>query len=652
MCISYFLFQINFNGTQSICHPCWQRFDRAISARNILPAEEEQPVLEDPPAEPLVEVEGVDVDQQLDLGSIAIPGYLRTSNTGRRCLFQSCRNVATNVVPLHVKFSLLHNNNFYIPSRARVCLSHLGNNYWEELLNDETTTHVNFNGAHVLDIINIYKWGVERRSQIDFENIEEIDDNELHFWTSLSKSQFNRILELTPSLRNRSNCPATVLGCYLVKIRTGDSDDRLATKLNISRRTFERKLRIARECLLQDFVPSYLGVNHITREDAIARNLTIPRYIFGNQNETGIFIFDGTYIYVQKSANFLFQRITYSLHKFRNLVKPFLIICSDGYIVDVLGPYPATTSDATIMRHIMQDEESAWHWFFRPGDAFILDRGFRDALPAIEECGYVPHMPPTRERREQLTTMDANKSRLVTMCRWVIETINGRFKKDFKLFRNTYFNRSMQNMMPDFKITAAIINLTKRPYEDSRYCQEFMDIIDRNISRENALIQYVNQNNLNRQRVAFAPLESDSPDLEDFPRLSFEDLILFTLGTYHLRIAKSYCHEHMRPNGVYIIEIYRHRQLINNKVLIRGRIQSRHVRARQYYTYILFDPTEEGRESLIDYYCSCVHGRRTVGSCAHIASIIYFLSWARHEEVIDTPAAFLDDITVDLDNAE
>lgn len=240
-------------------------------------------------------------------------------------------------------------------------------------------------------------------------------------------------LQETHSLRARTDRPATILGIYLTKIRTGEPDRRLATKFSISKSTLERKLAIARQCLTNNFVPRHLGINHMSREELVSRNLSIPVHVFGGDQETAIFVFDGTYLYVQTSSNFLFQRITYSLHKFRNLVKPFLIVCTDGYIVDVTGPYAATTSDATIMRSLMQDN-SDWHWFLRTNDVFILDRGFRDSIPCIEECGYNPHMPPTRARGEQLSTAEANKSRLITMTRWVVETINGRFKKILKSF--------------------------------------------------------------------------------------------------------------------------------------------------------------------------------------------------------------------------
>lgn len=66
--------------------------------------------------------------------------------------------------------------------------------------------------------------------------------------------------------------------------------------------------------------------------------------------------------------------------------------------------------------------------FFNQG-IFILDRGFRDSLELLESCGYNVHVPLSLEEGEtQLTTRDANKTRAVTLCRWVVEVVNGIFK--------------------------------------------------------------------------------------------------------------------------------------------------------------------------------------------------------------------------------
>lgn len=65
-----------------------------------------------------------------------------------------------------------------------------------------------------------------------------------------------------------------------------------------------------------------------------------------------------------------------------------------------------------------------------------VNRGFRDSLPLLRSCGYNVLIPLSPEDNEpQLTTSQANKSKAVTLCRWVVEVVNGIFKSKFKLFR-------------------------------------------------------------------------------------------------------------------------------------------------------------------------------------------------------------------------
>lgn len=135
--------------------------------------------------------------------------------------------------------------------------------------------------------------------------------------------------------------------------------------------------------------------------------------------------------------------------------------------------------------------------------------------------------------------------------------------------------------------------------------------------------------------VSFVRLEATSEEVSDFPSLSYEDLIMIAIGTYHPRIARSYCIEHINATGAYEIEFYRHSETINinnleNNVLIRCRIQSRHVRRKEYFTYILYNRELEGRNAIIEYCCSCIHGRRTLGVCAYVMTIIYYLGWVRN----------------------
>lgn len=363
-----------------------------------------------------------------------------------------------------------------------------------------------------------------------------------------------------------------------------------------------------------------------------------------------LIICDGTYIYIHKSANFLFQRQSYSLHKFQNLLKPFLIVCTDGYIIDVKGPYAATKTDANIMSSIMNNNENPIHILLEPNDVFILDRGFRDSLGDIEAFGYEYHVPPTKDRAEsQLTTEQANESRMVTICRWVVEVVNGRFKRDFKLLRQKYFNKALRHMFNDFKIAAAILNHFHEPIADNQYADRIVEEIRLKLDTPNVLYNYVERKRLNQRRADFVRLEAN--DVE-FPIYTEEQVILLALGTYQIKLARSYCSEHLQ-NGIYTIEIYRQNALedlpdygINeDSSLMRGRIQSRHIRARTYYCYILIN---NNNNTISQYYCICLTGRRTVGTCAHIVSIVWYLGYARHEGFV-APALFLNDVLLDDD---
>ncbi|GBP54902.1 hypothetical protein EVAR_11656_1 [Eumeta japonica] len=397
--------QALLNDRQHICHRCWVAATRHEARLNELDMEPQD--LPQNPEQPSVDV-------------MSITGYKRSANTSNSCLFPNCRADNLVRVPRFIKSRMLVEYKLYIPPSARICHVHLTSNEWNEL---EELNNSSFTAEHLKDMLDMLRDACQQ-SRFNFDNIESITTSELHFYTGLNHEEFNRLLEQTPSISQRSQRPKTVLGAYLMKIRTGEPNERLSSRLDMSRRSLERKLELARECLTNEFVPRHLGWDHISREEIVARNSTIPNAIFGVDNEVppAILICDGTYIYIQKSSNFLFQKQSYSLHKFRNLLKPFLLICTDGYIVDVTGPHAATTSDATIMNAYIENEMNPIHYVLHNNDTFVLDRGFRDAISTLQTWGYQAHMPPTKLRSEnQLSTVEANKSRLVTIVRWVVE---------------------------------------------------------------------------------------------------------------------------------------------------------------------------------------------------------------------------------------
>lgn len=110
----------------------------------------------------------------------------------------------------------------------------------------------------------------------------------------------------------------------LVKLRTSESNERLSILFQLPRSTLERYMSKARNCLGNTFVPLYLGLGHMSIQDVAAKNKIIPDGLFGNPDmpvstKPAIIMCDGTYVYVQSSSNYLYQKKTYSPHKYVNL---------------------------------------------------------------------------------------------------------------------------------------------------------------------------------------------------------------------------------------------------------------------------------------------------------------------------------------------
>ncbi|XP_063538071.1 uncharacterized protein LOC134747375 [Cydia strobilella] len=188
-----------------------------------------------------------------------------------------------------------------------------------------------------------------------------------------------------------------------------------------------------------------------------------------------------------------------------------------------------------------------------------------------EKEGGLGRLPPiNRPDETQLSTEDANKSRLVTIIRWVVEVINRRLKGDL------------------------LTNVFKEPLGNSPYANDIIEIIKERRKLPNLLGKYVVQNNVHRQRAAFRNItDAEVVEITRFSRLTIEELVLLALGTYQIKLARSYLGE-LVCNGVYQIEICETaipnlRQYgINIKpgVLLRGRIRSRLKGNKMYYSYI------------------------------------------------------------------
>lgn len=133
----------------------------------------------------------------------------------------------------------------------------------------------------------------------------------------------------------------------------------------------------------------------------------------------------------------------------------------------------------------------------------------------------------------QLSTVKANEWRKVTLCRWVVDVVNGRFKKDFKLLRQEYYNKASKH----FLIAAALINTFHPVLQDRADAREFVSVIHDKMFTNNTLADFIEANNLNRRRAQSFNLSVDINNLQDFPCMGLDDLILISLGVYQIKQA-------------------------------------------------------------------------------------------------------------------
>jgi len=304
----------------------------------------------------------------------------------------------------------------------------------------------------------------------------------------------------------------TCLAVLLVKLRTGLSHSILSVLFKISRRVIGKCIRTATKTLIVDFVPLHLGLGHISREDFIKNHTQKTAQILfaDDRDDVAILVIDGTYIYIEKSDNYSFQRRTYSMHKHRPLVKPMILVSTTGYILEVLGPYYADgkNNDATILNSVLSSESSRLRNWLTSDDILVVDRGFRDSIDLIEDLGLIAKMPHFLQNKHQHTTEEANESRLITSVRWIVEAVNGLIKR-WKALGQVMPNSQIPLIGDFVRIVCAICNAFRPPRVKKNDEQEIVAKRMLKLAKKpNQLKLLVETENWAKQRVIWQKMEA------------------------------------------------------------------------------------------------------------------------------------------------
>lgn len=231
----------------------------------------------------------------------------------------------------------------FVPVGARICQAHpTTDEFWEEAW--KTADLETYTAKMIEDMVDLART-CNQSPDIDIPN-----------YTGLSTQQFGVLQSLVPSLvaeTSSAKDARNALIMFLMRLRKASSFEHIANTFGVSRSKATKDIDKARRALETDFVPKFLGFANLGRERLLENTTDLARLLHGKNNrDTLITIWDGTYIYCNKSANFEFQKLTFSGQKNRNFLRPMVCVATNGYIIDIFGPFEATSNDAKCMKTI------------------------------------------------------------------------------------------------------------------------------------------------------------------------------------------------------------------------------------------------------------------------------------------------------------
>lgn len=570
---------------------------------------------------------------------------MRSPVNRQRCSFGICTETNNLIkIPKEKRENILRNQRVFISEQSRFCKNHCENGLWD----DCALFCSNYSVNQIEEMVDLLRNGSK----------ETYDEPRIEINIGLTHESFDELFSLLPSLLvNLSMEKArNALKMFLNRMRTGDGYDKIAHTFFVSAGTVKKYIIIAREALLRDFVPQYIGFENLSRDLLLNGTTEMARTLYCEDDDQKLIVVaDGTYIYCNKSQNYDFQRKTYNDQKKRNFVKPMVLVTTDGTYIEVYGPFEATKNDASIMQTIFQENEQAIMSVMRRNDIFLLDRGFRDCIDFLKAKGFDPKMPEFVKKNDntgQLTTEKANKSRLVTACRFVIEARNGNIKTIWSVFNQTWNTFDLVHLMHDYRIGAALIKFFKKIISNKEDANEIAHCMLDNATKENKFSKIINQYTFQRQMKNF--VLANISEIR-FPQMTLTDLKHISLGTYQIENMASYCSEHIEKNGAFqiyvclenIVSSYFGELIdthgIDEPIVVYTAMFSRFRNKQKYNIFVLADKEKRGHKGIHAYTCDCRHGLRTVGCCSHIMSLIGYLGYFRiNDGELKKKAAFID----------
>lgn len=450
-------------------------------------------------------------------------------------------------------------------------------------------------------------------------------------YIGLNSHQFQQILNMVnPSLLPIFKSPIkprNALYIFLMKLRTGHTLEQIAPHFNVSPMTISSWIRAVRNIVHSELVRVHLYERK--REDLILNTTPLSRKLYQAAENCCVVTIDATYVFTIKSSNYAFQKKSYSGQFRRNLVKFMLFVSTNGLIAASYGPFDATKNDAKILEQILNDDRTIFGTLL-PGDVLVVDRGFRDCIRALKARRFVVQVPKGTKKKTSnpLRKLDANESRFATKTRFVVEVRNSHIKNTWKQLSGTKIYQYIPHLKKDFEICAALVNaFCQKIISDKDDWENIGDLMLDKLGKSNPLPTIVSR----IPNDAFQNVQN----LTLFPKFSYRDLKKISQGSYQIRQAPNYCQCHVKENNnTFVTKVCDSNICLRlcgalldnttNPLLLSIDLKSRFETNKFHKVYILLSLNSDEKYVLSGYFCSCKHGRRTVGCCSHVMLLLWY----------------------------
>ena len=89
--------------------------------------------------------------------------------------------------------------------------------------------------------------------------------------------------------------------------------------------------------------------------------------------------------------------------------------------------------------------------------------------------------------------------------------------------------------------------------------------------------------------------------------------------------------------------------VVKDPLLVKAYMDSRFRASKSHHIFILVDHSKVGRDSIMEYFCTCEAGKRTVGCCSHVMTIIWYLGYAQYQNIC-VPNPSICDVSMTIQN--